>query len=684
MITPRASTLKSLLSLTAVALCVAPAARAQEKITYQDHVLPIIESNCGSCHNPDKKKGDLDLTSYNALMTGGGSGKIIVSGDPDSSKLHKVINHLDDPNMPPKKPKLPDKELAVFKKWIAGGLLETSGSKAITANKPTMNLALSAAYIGKPTGPPPMPKDLLMEPPVRTARPTAITGLAGSPWSPLVAVAGQKQVLLYQTETLELLGVLPFTEGQPCDLKFSPSGKLLVAGGGHAAKSGRVLVWDVTTGDRVMTIGDEFDTVLASDISADQTRLALAGPARLVKIYSTKTGELEHKIKKHTDWVTALAFSPDGQMLATGDRNGGLFIWEAATGEELHNTAGHKSAVTAMAWRGDSKVFATVSEDGAVKIWETQEGKLAKTWTAHAAGALSVGYSHDGRLVTCGRDNLVITWDGDGKKLRSFDFTNELPSRVTFNHDGSRVFAADWTGKVTVWTTENIKPIAELAGNPPSLAGQLAAAEQRLAELQKSVARPAPAVTPAALAAAKTEAAKARAEMDKAAGELKAVQALVVAKEAEVEKLKAAALVNPSDEMQAKVTAGRELRNKLRLQVTNATEVLAVKTRQASAVERAVPVPTIDPATELAVVKATVARLKVAQFYSGVYRVRESIATKKREQEKLSASDEKKDKKAAEKLVKDIASEQKQLDKLTADYEKMKASSAPPGRQSKL
>src|SRR6266850_4312224 len=50
------------------------AACADEKITYQDHLLPIIENNCGKCHNPDKKKGDLDLTSYNGLLKGGGSG----------------------------------------------------------------------------------------------------------------------------------------------------------------------------------------------------------------------------------------------------------------------------------------------------------------------------------------------------------------------------------------------------------------------------------------------------------------------------------------------------------------------------------------------------------------------------------------------------------------------------------
>src|SRR5438105_8197025 len=322
--------------------------QAQEKVTYQDHILPLIENNCGKCHNPDKQKGDLDLTTYSGVMKGGGSGQVVVSGNPDHSNLWKAIMQLEEPTMPPNKPKLPDKELEVFRKWIAGGLLETSGSKAIAANKPTVDFTLKAGSVGKPDGPPAMPQELPLEPVVHTPHATALTGLASSPWAPLIVVAGQKQILLYHSETLELLGILPFTEGQPADLKFSRSGALLLAGGGRGGKSGRVQVWDIVTGERLMTLGDEYDTVLAADIRPDQSQIALGGPGRLVKIYSTKTGELQHKKKKHTDWVNALAYSPSGALLATGDRNGGITVWDPENAQELFTLPGHKSAVTAL------------------------------------------------------------------------------------------------------------------------------------------------------------------------------------------------------------------------------------------------------------------------------------------------------------------------------------------------
>src|ERR1051326_3182859 len=73
-------------------------ADAEDKINYQEHVLPLIEANCSKCHNADKKKADLDLTSYQDVLQGSGSGPVLVSGNPDGSKLWKAITHAEEPN----------------------------------------------------------------------------------------------------------------------------------------------------------------------------------------------------------------------------------------------------------------------------------------------------------------------------------------------------------------------------------------------------------------------------------------------------------------------------------------------------------------------------------------------------------------------------------------------------------
>lgn len=158
-------------------------------------------------------------------------------------------------------------------------------------------------------------------------------------------------MLLYRTDT-RLAGVLPFPEGRPQVLQFSRNGSLVLAGGGRGGASGRVVVWSVDSGRRVMEIGDERDTVLAADISSDHRLVALGGPQKVVRIYSTETGELLHEMKKHTEWVTAVGFSPDGVLLASGDRNGGVMVWESGTGRDYLTLAGHTAAITAVSWRG--------------------------------------------------------------------------------------------------------------------------------------------------------------------------------------------------------------------------------------------------------------------------------------------------------------------------------------------
>jgi len=453
-----------------------------KKVTYEDDVLPIFRDNCLKCHNPDKLKGDLDLSSFSSAIKGGGSGTTLNAGDPDSSQLFKSVTHTEDPAMPPKS-KLSDKEISTIRQWITGGLLQGAGSKALAANKPTVDLTLKGAAIGKPEGPPPMPGPLSIEPFVRATHGTPLSAIASSPWAPVVALAGARQVVLYHTGDLEFLGVLPFSEGTLCDLKFSRNGKLLLASGGRGGHSGLVAVWDLAKAERVITVGDQYDSVLAADISSDQQWIALGGPDRVLKIYNTKDGSLEHRIKKHTEWVTAVEFSPDSKYLATGDRNGGLVLWESATGLELFNLPGHKGAITALTWRRDSEMVVSASEDGTLKLWKATDGAALKNIPAHPGGVLSASFAPDGRVVSCGRDNKVQIWDLAGKNLATPAFKGDLPNRVTFNDDGTKVVGSDWTGKVFVWNAKSGQSLGELEANPPTLNERVRRDVQRIAAL---------------------------------------------------------------------------------------------------------------------------------------------------------------------------------------------------------
>lgn len=447
-------------------------ATAQDAPNFEEHVKPIFRSSCNQCHNPDKAKGGLDMSSYAALMRGGSSGAAVVPGDPDGSALFLSMAHKKEPFMPKEGDMRPAAELDIIRKWIAGGLIERRGGVARKAESSNIGIDLKAVAGGKPEGPPPMPE--FDSPPVFvSSRANAIKAMAASPWAPLVAIGGESQVVLYHSDSLDLLATLPFPEGTPVVLRFSRNAKLLLCGGGVGGQSGRVVLFDVAGGGRVAEVGDEYDTVLAADVSANQKLVALGGPQRVIRVFNTKDGEKAYEIRKHTEWVTAMEFSPDGILLASGDRNGGLFVWESDGGQPFYDLAGHQGAITKVSWRADGNVLASASEDGTVKLWNALDGKQLRSFTAHDGGVQSVEFARDGKLVTCGRDKSVKTWGADGKELRKITGFDDIATAAVFTHDAARVVAGDWRGAVKVFATSDGGLCGRLRANPPSIAEQI-------------------------------------------------------------------------------------------------------------------------------------------------------------------------------------------------------------------
>ena len=459
------------------------------KINFTDHVLPIFRQHCLKCHNANDAEAGLAIDSYGALMEGGGSGDAVTQGDASSSRLYLVMTHDEEPTMPPNQDPLPKEKLEIIRQWIEGGLLENSSSKVKKRKGPSLTFASMEG--GKPSVIT-MPEKVWRVPVVTSHRAAAASAIATSPWAPLVAVAGQKQILLYNTDNSQLAGIIPFPEGIPQSLGFSADGAYLLAAGGAHASRGLAALYDVKTGDRLLSVGDELDTVFGADINSDLSNIALGGPQRIVRVFDTGTGSVRHELKKHTDWVYCVDYSPDGVLIATGDRSGGLHVWEADTGRLYLDLVGHKGAIRGLSWRSDSNVLASASEDGTVKLWEMNAGKQLKNINAHAGGLVGgvtgVMMAKDGRIVTCGKDKTVKIWKADGAGIATFPPFSEPALEVAITHDGTKVVGGDWNGRTVVWTIADQKQVSELPTNPPSLEVQQNTLAARVAELDKALA----------------------------------------------------------------------------------------------------------------------------------------------------------------------------------------------------
>lgn len=100
----------------------------QNPLIYQDVVGRILEENCVSCHNPNKKKGELLMTNLEGLLKGGEVGNTVVPGDSEKSEIIRRLHlsHENEEHMPPddKKP-LNDNEIKILERWIALGASDT-------------------------------------------------------------------------------------------------------------------------------------------------------------------------------------------------------------------------------------------------------------------------------------------------------------------------------------------------------------------------------------------------------------------------------------------------------------------------------------------------------------------------------------------------------------------------------
>ena len=444
------------------ALITTASAAADPVITYDEHIKPIFREHCLKCHGDDEQKADLNLANFTAVLKGGSGDKAVIAGRASQSLLYKAITAEDDAErMPPKKAPIPSAQAELIRQWIQGGLRESSGSKSLVAERDT---SFKPATVAQLDGPPPMPESLPPFTPPALKRPLPVIAMAASPRAPLLAVAGYEHVRLLDATTQKQIGALAFPEGQPNVIRFSSDGRVLMVAGGRPVQSGSVVLFDIKTGKRLATIGDETDAVLAADLSPDQQLVALGGSGKVVKIYGTADGKLRHKLTKHTDWITALAFSPDGKKLASSDRAGGIHLWDATGGGILLSLSEHKAAVRALAWRSDSRMLASGGEDGYLIWWDAKDGWPAVSNTnAHPParpqgfygkipnGVLALAFGPQGELLSAGRDGRVRLWSASGAAIKSFTSEAALPLQTSITFDGTGLYAGDASGTVHAW-----------------------------------------------------------------------------------------------------------------------------------------------------------------------------------------------------------------------------------------
>lgn len=87
---------------------------------FEQHIRPILASQCVECHGESKQKNGLRLDSREAMLAGGETGPAFVAGNAAESLLLRAVRHQDGLEMPPDK-SLPERDIAFLEAWITAG-----------------------------------------------------------------------------------------------------------------------------------------------------------------------------------------------------------------------------------------------------------------------------------------------------------------------------------------------------------------------------------------------------------------------------------------------------------------------------------------------------------------------------------------------------------------------------------
>jgi WD40 repeat protein len=205
---------------------------------------------------------------------------------------------------------------------------------------------------------------------------TELRTAACSPTAPVLAVAYEKQICLWDTVRDAELRTLD-VESSAWAMAFSPDGTTLAAGGLDAFR--RIRVWDVRSGRELGSLTGHIEAVRLFSFSPERDFLASAGDADgTVLVWKVNEGRLIHRLPFAGRGVSAIAFSKDGRLLAvcgsesTVASDDNINVFELDSGTELCRFRAGKWGISAARFSPIGNTIATAGGDSTMLIWDVE------------------------------------------------------------------------------------------------------------------------------------------------------------------------------------------------------------------------------------------------------------------------------------------------------------------------
>jgi WD40 repeat protein len=420
------------------------AGAAEEKpVSFYRDLVPIFKRSCNGCHHPGKLKGELDLTTYEALMKGGKHGPTFKPGEPKDSSLMEEISG-EEPSMPKEGDPLSKEEVSLIERWIVQGAKDDTPAGANSFK--------------------------LAEPPTYAAAPV-ISTMAYSPDGKLLAISGYHEVIVRSADGSNLiarwLGESPRIES----LAFSPNGAKLAVAGSAPARFGEIQIWNAANPSApnplILAFKVSTDSIYGVSWSPNGDRLAVGCADKSVRLFSAADGKELLKFDNHSDWVFGTTFTTNGARVLTGSRDRAMKLIDASNGQFIDDVNKLLESILCISRHPKEDLIAYGGELGGTRIYKISDNQgrtaanndvnLVKEFERLPGPVYAVAYSPEGEtLAIAGMANEVRLYNAkDGKRTRTLKGHDGAILSVAFNPATSHVATAGFDGTVRIYDSAN-------------------------------------------------------------------------------------------------------------------------------------------------------------------------------------------------------------------------------------
>ena len=431
------------------------AASLRADVSFYKDIRPILSSDCNACHKPEKNKGELDMTTFAALMKGGKHGAALVAGEPGKSKLIEMISG-DDPDMPKDADPLKKEQVALISKWIEEGAKDDT----------------------------PPPGSIQVPTPVYTV-PPVIAALTFSPDGSILAVSGYHEILLHKPDgsglVARLIGESPRIES----LAFSKDGKELAACGGAPAEFGQVQIWDTSSHKAIKTFDISTDELYGISFDPDEKSVAFGGADKIVHRINLETGKEMLDFRAHADWVLGTQFTHDGKQLVSCSRDKAMKLIDLETSRFVDDINNPLEACISLAIHPKEEQILYGGDLGVARLYRISDNQgrtagrndtnLLKAFERQPGPVSAVAFSADGSLVALGSVGQVKIYkisDGD-HAVETLSGIQGPVYAIAFRPNESTVAVGGDDGMVRLYDSKSgnvIKQFVPVPISPPTTA----------------------------------------------------------------------------------------------------------------------------------------------------------------------------------------------------------------------